>query len=351
MPQRDDNESIEVVNTPATKLTVPTPGIEDVWDVALTGVISNNSKRAYKNAMVDFARYILERAETTVPEGDIETLKIATPLLPQVKFTLISEYREQLRERKYAPRTINVRLAALNALFKRMMRLGLIDDNPASSDLVARMRTSSRSDTEGLEDKEAEAMLTLCYEDDSFMGKRDLALFAVMIFNGLRRSEVIQVDVDKIRFVQGTPTVKLTIKRGKDLTIEFIPKVWAVIDRWLVDANITEGPVFRRIRKFRNGREKVTKNRLTPDGVYDIIKARIGQAGITKNIHPHSLRHTYATLSLLAGVPIQEVQTSMGHSSTDTTYRYYRAIEQVGRSPGRSIKLNWPGGRKKENTP
>jgi integrase len=121
-----------------------------------------------------------------------------------------------------------------------------------------------------------------------------------------------------------------------------------MIDRWLVAANIQSGPIFRRIRKSTGDTQKITDERLTPNGIYDIIGRRIEQAGIAKNIHPHSLRHTYATFSLLAGVPIQEVQKSMGHSSIDTTSRYDRAIDQVGRSPGRSISLNWPGSQKQK---
>jgi integrase len=206
------------------------------------------------------------------------------------------------------------------------------------------MRTSSISETEGLDNGEAEHLLKILWEDTTYIGLRDTAIFAVLIYNGLRRSEVIQIDLENIRFVSGTPTITLIIKRGKHLNIEFIPLVWKTMDRWMVAANITKGPIFRKVTKFRDGRQEITENRLTVDHIYAIIKSRVKQAGIDKDIHPHSLRHTYATLALLAGVPIQEVQKSMGHSSTDTTFRYDRAIEQVGRSPGRSIALEWPGG-------
>jgi integrase/recombinase XerD len=90
---------------------------------------------------------------------------------------------------------------------------------------------------------------------------------------------------------------------------------------------------------------------VTANGIYSIIKTRVREARITKNIHPHSLRHTYATLALLGGVPLQDVQVSMGHSSPNTTFRYFRAIEQVGRSPGRALGLNWQQpGTKEEPT-
>lgn len=348
MSKSDDTTEglVEVVQGTTLGQLLPQTKIEDVWDVALAGSISDQSRRSYFQGMTSFARFVLEKANLPAPDNDKAALERAAPLLPQVRFPLVTEYRDMLRDDDYAPRTVNVRLAALDMLFKRMMRLGLIDQNPASSELVRRMKTSNVSSTEALSKEEAELLAKMLNEDESLTGYRDLALFSVFIYNGLRRAEIIQIDLDKIKYVGSTPTVHLVIKRGKHLSIEFIPHVWRMIDRWLVAANIQTGPIFRRIRKSTGGTQKVTDSRLTPNGIYDIIGRRIEQAGITKNIHPHSLRHTYATFSLLAGVPIQEVQKSMGHSSIDTTSRYDRAIDQVGRSPGRSISLNWPGSQK-----
>jgi integrase len=208
------------------------------------------------------------------------------------------------------------------------------------------MRTSTTSNSEGLERDEATKLLTVCMDDENeIRGKRDLALFSIMIFNGLRRSEVIQINLDKIKKVGDVNTTTLTIKRGKELTIEFIPHVWKVIEDWLEVSGIKNGCLFRRLKGGRGGAIYLSDKCLTDDGLYRITKLRIEEAGIKKNIHPHSLRHTYATLALLAGVPIQDVQVSMGHSSTDTTFRYYRAIDQVGRSPGRKIDIEMPKGK------
>jgi|GEM_PF-570888 len=350
MPLHDD-DSIVVLPKSGPSLAHVQPSIEDAWDAALTGVISEHSRRAYKNALVHFAGYLLERAGVEPPADGLERMQLATPLLPQVQFNLVAEYRDDLRGQSFAHRTINVRLAALNALFKRMMRLKLIESNPASPELVQRLKVSAKSDTEGLSNEEAEKILRLCFEDKSLKGKRDLALFAVLMYNGLRRSEVVQLDIGKVRFIKEIPTTSIRAKGDKWLAIEFVPPVWAAIDKWLVAADIKSGPIFRSVKKRADQPYEVGENRLTPDGVYDIIRSRTRKAGIEKNIHPHSLRHTYATLALLAGVPIQDVQVSMGHSSTDTTFRYYRAIEQVGRSPGRSIQLNWPEGPDEGETP
>jgi integrase len=317
------------------------PTLDDVWDIALTHVLSEHSRRAYKTGLCDFARYLIETIEKTPPKDEQQLLKMATPMLPAVSFQHISNYRDNLRTQGLANSTINNRLAAIHNLFQRLRKLQIIKENPASTTLVSRMKSSHISTTHGLDQDEAELLLYTCAKDESLRGKRDLALIAILIYNGLRRSEVISLNIDEFVFIQSIPIYTLIIKGGKKHTIEIVPEVWKTIVDWIKAADITEGAIFRKIHFSRLKNEKVLKHRLTTSGTYSIIKTRIKESGITKNIHPHSLRHTYATLTMLAGTPMQDVQISMGHKKTETTFRYYRAIEQIGRSPGRALTLNW----------
>jgi integrase len=210
------------------------------------------------------------------------------------------------------------------------------------------MKTSSLSTTEGLSRAEAENLLRCCAADPGPAGVRDLALLLVLIMNGLRRAELVSLDVDGFRFIDDTPVYVITGKGDKKRTMEFVPDVWEAVVRWVELVNDDTGPLFRRLGRPGKKGQKITPRRLTTNGVYHIIKRRTAEAGIQKSISPHSLRHTYATLALLAKVPIQEVQISMGHTSPDTTFRYFRALEQVGRSPTRAIKLSWQQDEKEE---
>jgi site-specific recombinase XerD len=275
----------------------------------------------------------------------------ATPFLPQVTSTHVTQFREEMRGTGLAAATINVRLAAVMMLFQRMVRQKLVKENPATPEMVARMKTSNISGTEGLSKDEAEHLLNVIASDRSLRGYRDLAMFLVLFHNGLRRSETASLLIQNFRVVGDTPTYEVTIKGGKKIAIEIIPVVWKELERWFEEAGIGHGPVFRRLRRAKGNSYKVCNGGLTANGIYTIIRARVREANITKNIHPHSLRHTYATLALLSGVPLQDVQVSMGHSSPNTTFRYFRAIEQVGRSPGRALGLNWQQPGTKEEPP
>lgn len=322
-------------------LTKHQPKIDNAWDMALAHVLSNNSRRVYRTGLNDFAKYLLRSIGTTPPEDSQQLLMMATPLLPSISFDHITNYREQLRQKGLSPSTINTRLTAVSNLFQKLQKLQLIKDNPADPILVSRMKTSNISTTHGLSQEEAELLLHTCSKDKSLTGKRDLALIAILIYNGLRRSEVVSLNIDEFMFINDIPIYTLTLKGGKKHIIEMVPDVWEAIIKWTKAGNIKEGAIFRKIHVSRLNNEKVFKTRLTTSGTYSIIIKRVKQIGISKNIHPHSLRHTYATLALLAGVPIQDLQISMGHANTDTTFRYYRAIEQIGKSPGRALTLKW----------
>jgi integrase len=341
-----------VVTTPTSgALALEQPAANDVWDDALTHVLADNSRRTYRVGLESFAKFVLAKAGMASPDDGKDTMMLATPFLPEVTSQHVTQFREDLRGEGLAASTINGRLAAVMMLYQRMVRLKLVSENPATPELVSRMKTSNVSGTEGLSKEEAEHLLNVIASDRSLRGSRDLALFLVLFHNGLRRSEAASLLIQNFRVVGDTPTYEVTIKGGKKLAIEIIPIVWKELERWMEAAAIGHGPVFRRLRRGRGGAHVVCNGGLTANGIYSIIKTRVREARITKNIHPHSLRHTYATLALLGGVPLQDVQVSMGHSSPNTTFRYFRAIEQVGRSPGRALGLNWQQpGTKEEPT-
>ena len=321
---------------------------QDIWDAALTHVISENSRRSYRTGMASFARFLIstKRPGEVVSRKPHEAFLAAADLLPSVTFSDVAQFREKLRADGLKPATINNRLAAVSTVFVRMMRMSLIRDNPANPELVARMRVSNVSTTLGLTRNESLRVLQACSKDDSLAGWRDLAILCVLIFNGLRRAELTSIEADGFRIVslpngEEVPTYIILGKGGKKRTIEFVPSVWSAIVTWREQASIKTGPLFRPMRRARNNSLKVLNRGLTTGGIYDIVVKRIRAAGISKPVSPHGLRHTFATLTLLAGQHIQEVQIAMGHSDPSTTFRYLRVIDQVGRSPSRAIDLDW----------
>ena len=121
--------------------------------------------------------------------------------LLELKPPQIVRCRNGMQERSLSPSTVNLRLAALRGLFRRLLRLGKVQGNPADLDLVEGLPVSDESRTQGLTHEEVNAILATC--DGTLRGLRDRALLMTLHFEGLRRSEA-----SRLRYRD------LTTKRG-----------------------------------------------------------------------------------------------------------------------------------------
>lgn len=113
----------------------------------------------------------------------------------------------------------------------------------------------------------------------------------------------------------------MTIRRkgGKVVTIPLAPRTARAID--LVVSERTEGPIFL----------SVSTRRLDRHAAARIVRRLAKKAGIDKRISPHSLRHSFITAALDAGVPLRDVQEAASHADPRTTMRYDRARQSLDR--------------------
>ena len=130
-----------------------------------------NTRLAYELALQDF----------------LGALKIEDAgLLLAVHADQVVRYRNALEKRGLAPSTINQRLAAVRGLYRRMLKEGRIQHNPADPELVEGLQVSDVSRTEGLTVDEVGQVLSTC--DGTLRGLRDRALVLTLFYQGLRRS-------------------------------------------------------------------------------------------------------------------------------------------------------------------
>lgn len=108
-------------------------------------------------------------------------------------------------------------------------------------------------------------------------------------------------------------------KGGKVVTIPLAPRTARAVD--LAVGERLDGPIFL----DRNG------DRLRRDGAARMVRRLAKRAGITKRIGPHSLRHSFITAALDAGVPLRDVQEAASHADPRTTMRYDRARQSRDR--------------------
>lgn len=156
---------------------------------------------------------------------------------------------------------------------------------------------------------------------------RDRALLEFMYASGSRVSEAVGANIADIDLEH-----KLTRLMGKGSKQRLVPIGSYAVEALTRYYNAGRGPLMRKA-KGTPEREAVFLNkrgkRLSRQSVWEIMQTCAARAGITKKIHPHSLRHSYATHLIQGGADVRTVQELLGHASVTTT-QIYTHISPVG---------------------
>lgn len=161
-----------------------------------------------------------------------------------------------------------------------------------------------------------ETLIQDCANDTKPAGKRDLAIFALLVGCGLRRHEVVGLDREDILF--GRRKVRVIGKGDKERLVDLHSSVEDYIGCYLEEVRgDMPGPLFFSIRKSGEMSDK----RLSESGIYHICKQR-GLLTDVDRIPPHSLRRTFATWLYHKGMPLKKIQELLGHEKITTTQNY-----------------------------
>jgi len=153
-------------------------------------------------------------------------------------------------------------------------------------------------------------------------GLRDAALLEVLYGTGARISEAVGLDVDDLTRALAAPELGLRLvgKGDKERVVPLGSYAAQAVDAWLVRGR----PAFA--RNARAATPALLLNtrgaRLSRQSAWGIIRARAADAGITTEVSPHSLRHSFATHLLDGGADVRVVQELLGHASVTTTQIY-----------------------------
>jgi site-specific recombinase XerD len=182
-------------------------------------------------------------------------------------------------------------------------------------------------EVEFLESEEVERIIAAA-SGQSFKSLRDHAILELLFSAGLRVSELVGINRDKIDLRSGELSVR---GKGDKIRVVFISgSAKNAIRQYLEKRTDIDPALFVRdvkgLEKFNSKDDKKNKNsdnlRLTPRSIQRIVKYYAVKAGIVKNVHPHTLRHSFATDLLINGADIRSVQAMLGHSSITTTQVY-----------------------------
>lgn len=211
--------------------------------------------------------------------------------------------------------TIARKLSALKSFFRYLELRGLSQKNPAAEIGTPKLEKHIPVYLS------VDEIFVLLNQPDSKkeLGLRDLAVIELLYSSGIRVSELVFLDIEKLDFE--SRLVKVFGKGGKERIIPVGKKAVAVVVDYLKNTEkirkrkgygTRNGPLFLNYRGERISARSINR----------IIKKHSRDSGLMTDISPHSIRHTFATHLLDGGADLRSIQEFLGHVSLSTTQKY-----------------------------
>jgi len=236
------------------------------------------------------------------------------PALDDIDALAIREWLGHLYEQRLTAVSMRRKLASVRSLYKFLLREGVVEKNVARQVRTPKAPKSlpvvmSAEQTNALVDGVTPAA-------DKFerpYPARDLAIFELLYGCGLRISELVGLNLEDFDFSERW--VRVRGKGKKERQVPYAGKASTALDRYLAvrkPGSDSERAIFL---NHRGGR-------LTDRGARGVVKFYARMVTGDSSIHPHSLRHAYATHLLSDGADLRAIQELLGHARLSTTQKY-----------------------------
>jgi integrase/recombinase XerC len=263
-------------------------------------------EKNYSQYTIDhYHRAILEFFDTMSEQGITD--------VKDVQYHDARLFLTKLFEQKQARKTIARKVSSLRSFYKFLLREKIIEDNPIA--LVILPKSEKRLPEFFYED-ELKILFQEC-KTDTALGQRNLALLEILYATGIRVSECCSISLKDLDFFLSTVLVKG--KGSKERYVPFGGKASSALKRYIEDGRV-------QLLKGKPNQEILFLNHrggpLTVRGVRTILDRMIEKSSLTGKIHPHKLRHSFATHLLDNGADMRTVQELLGHSFLSSTQIY-----------------------------
>jgi integrase/recombinase XerC/integrase/recombinase XerD len=226
---------------------------------------------------------------------------------------VLRRYAASMSERSLAPTTIARKLAALRAFFRTMREHGDLPQNPA--DLVSSPKRPSKLPRVLKADEIARLLDRI--PASTPLELRDRAMFELAYASGLRAEELVNLNVDSVRF--DAEELRVEGKGAKTRIVPAGEAALAAVTRYLERGRpvLVTGPE-PALLLSKSGR------RLSTSDVRRRLRVWTRLVGLQGGVSPHALRHSFATHLLDGGADLRAIQELLGHASISTTQIYTR---------------------------
>ncbi len=266
------------------------------YELKASATLGKQSQSAYLSDLKQYIAYLANK-DITRPE--------------MITKHTIKQYLMVLRKRHASPATVSRKLSALKGFHQFMLDEKLVEDNVILN--VPRPKMHKRL-PDVLSIEEMERLLATTGKAGP-LDQRNLAMLELLYGSGLRISELIELKINDLHINQGLINV-----HGKGEKERIVP-IGSMAEKAL-KAYLESG----RLALKKMPTPYVFLNRhgspISRVGFFKVLKKLAATAGITKQVSPHTLRHSFASHLLEAGVDLRYVQEMLGHASIATTELY-----------------------------
>ena len=291
---------------------------------------SPNTIREYRRDVSQFMQFLTPPGEKTMPLGHVD-------------HRVIREFVGWSYDQKLEKSSVARKLAALRTFFKFCVREGVVKQNPArlvsTPKLPKRVpRVITAEEMNGFLDNilggspaaakhKRSASPRKKQDNAKIMLKRDRAILELLYASGLRVSELVGLDLGDID--RGGQMLRVLGKGRKERIVPFGSSAQTALEAyWPVRDEILNRPGAE--PEFQAVFLNPYADRLGTRSVRAIVKKYSRLADVNWDLHPHSLRHAFATHLLADGADLRAIQELLGHVSLSTTQRYTQAsIQQL----------------------
>lgn len=228
----------------------------------------------------------------------------------------VEEYKLYLNAQGLSSSSVSRSLSSLRGLFQYLLAVGLADTNPAKNvhnDKVVRKELNV------LTSKEVEALLSQPDVND-IKGIRDKAMLELLYATGIKVSELIGLDLKDLNLSVSC----IHCGEGEnERLIPLYPVALKAVTTYLEKSRVILAASTDEVALFVN----LFGERLSRQGFWKILKSYVASAKITKDITPHTLRHSFATHLLENGADIHDIQEILGHRDLSSTQRYAQYLK------------------------
>ena len=297
----------------------------------------NKPEQEFLNYLVNERNYSLKTAKSYQEDIDLfcEYIFKEGTLMEDVDTLTIRNFLTEELGRGVSKRSCKRRLCSLRHFYKYMVNVGYINDNPF---LLMRSPKTETRYPHALYKEQVQELFKRNNERTDNLKNRDQAILYLLYYSGIRAEELVTLDIQNVNLKERV--IRVLGKGNKERIVPFSSECQKVLKKYLDEDRRRLVDLYFVWQKKQEGKGKKPEARaplffnaqggpLTTRGLEYILDSIQEKTGLFVGLHPHILRHSFATHLLENGADLRVIQELLGHESINATQVYTHVTEEV----------------------